>query len=95
MKVEETKVFQFISESCEYPNVEIKKNDIIKIEYNSFGDIKKTIKGRFVDLTYASFSKNSNEELKLNEVVLLDTSKEFFAQEDSIPLCDIIYIEKI
>ena len=95
VEVKETKVFEFISETWEEPNTEVKKNDIVEIKYNCFGNKTRTVKGRFVDLVYSSFSKNSEEELKLNEVVVLDTSKEFFAQEENIPLSDIIYIEKI
>lgn len=95
VEVKETKVFEFISGNWGEQTVEIRKNDIVEIEYNYFGNKRRTVKGRFVDLVYSSFSKNSEEDLKLNEVVVLDTSKEFFAQEENIPLSDIIYIEKI
>lgn len=95
VEVKEIKIFEFNSGNWIGEKVEIRKNDIVKIEYKCFGNTIKTITGRFVDLVYSSFSKNDEEELKLNQVVVLDTSKEFFAQEENIPLSEIVYIEKI
>lgn len=82
LKVNEVKLFEFITEAWGEPSIQVKKNDIIEIEYHDFGNTKKTVKGRFVNLEHS-------------EIIVLDISKEFHAQKANIPLSSVIYIEKV
>lgn len=94
MIVQEEIIFKFISENWEYPNVDIRINDIIEVAYRDIDQKVKTTKGRFVEITHSPCNTNIKEDSNIKDILVLDTSKEFYSSQARILLSDIIYVEK-
>ena len=87
-------IFKFISDNWEYPDAEVRINDIIDVTYRDIDQKVKTIKGRFVELIHSSANTNHEEDLKVEDLLVIDTSKEFQSNENRIILSNIICVEK-